>query len=140
MTPDPVVRRKVAIIERCLERVRSLTGGNPASLDDQTIEDAVILNLQRACEASIDAAMRLVSRRRLGLPQDSRQAFTLLEKDSVLTPEMSDRMRKMVGFRNIAIHAYEELDRDIIKAIATRHLGDFEDYSRAVMNVDDTEG
>jgi len=37
-----------------------------------TRQDSIILNLQRACEASIDAAMHLVRVRRMGIPQESR--------------------------------------------------------------------
>ena len=136
MAADPVLRRKVASIEHCLDRVRSLVGTDPTRLDDQTIEDAVVLNLQRACEAAIDAAMRVVARRRLGLPQDSREAFTLLEHASLLDGVAADRMRKMVGFRNVAIHAYQALDRAIVKRIVLEHLTDFEAFSRAVMAVD----
>lgn len=136
MAVDPVLRRKVASIERCLDRVRTLVGTDPARLDDQTIEDAVVLNLQRACEAAIDAAMRIVARRRLGLPQDSREAFTLLERASLLDGVVGDRMRKMVGFRNVAVHAYQALDRAIVASIVVERLVDFEAFARAVMAVD----
>ncbi len=37
-----------------------------------TRQDSIILNLHRACEASIDAAMHLVRVKRLGIPQESR--------------------------------------------------------------------
>jgi len=140
LTPDPVLRRKVAAIERCLKRVRELAAGDPDRLDDQTIEDAVVLNLQRACEAAIDAAMRVVAQRRLGLPQDSREAFTLLEQASLLDGPVADRMRKMVGFRNVAVHAYQDLDRTIVKKIVHDRLPDFEAFCRAVMAIRPPDG
>ena len=34
-------------------------------------------------------------------------------------------MKRMVGFRNIAIHEYQKLNLDIVRAIITEHLDDF---------------
>lgn len=136
MAPDLVLRCEVVSIGRWLDRVRHLVGGQPERLADQTIEDAVVLNLQRACEAAIAAAMRVVAQRRLGLPQDSREAFTLLERAALLEPNVADRMRKMVGFRNVAVHAYQELDKAIVTDIASNRLGDFEALAAAVMRIE----
>lgn len=46
--------------------------------------DMIILNLQRACEAVLDLAMYIVSTRKLGLPQNKRQAFVLLEENKII--------------------------------------------------------
>ena len=52
---DDVVLNKTGIIERCLRRVQEEYAGNPTNLhDDITKQDAVVLNLQRACRAAID--------------------------------------------------------------------------------------
>ena len=97
------------------------------------VEDSIVLNLQRACEAAIDLALRLVSLNRLGVPQESRAAFELLESAGMLDAELSGRMKRMVGFRNIAVHDYQRLSRPILLAILEERLGDFEAFSRAVV-------
>jgi uncharacterized protein YutE (UPF0331/DUF86 family) len=71
--------------------------------------------------------MRIVARERLGIPQDSRHGFTLLEEAGELSPDLADRMRRMVGFRNIAIHDYTKLSRPILESILNERLRDFED-------------
>ena len=77
---DDVLVNKAAAIERAISRVREEYAGDDRHLvTNQTRQDAIILNLQRACESSIDAAMHLVRVRRLGVPQETREAFTLLE-------------------------------------------------------------
>ena len=77
---DDVILNKAAGIERCLLRIVEEYGGDRENLfANQTKQDAIILNFQRACETSIDLAMYVISRRRLGLPQESRDAFTLLQ-------------------------------------------------------------
>ena len=84
---DDVVLAKAAVIERCIGRVREEHGGDDSHLtDDLRRQDSIILNLQRACEASIDLAMHLVRKERLGIPQDSREAFDLLAGANMSTP------------------------------------------------------
>jgi uncharacterized protein YutE (UPF0331/DUF86 family) len=43
-------------------------------------------------------------------------------------------MQSMVGFRNIAIHEYQALDADILKAILIKNLQDFEQFYTTILN------
>lgn len=123
---DDVSINKAATLERCVARVREEYSGNEANLfSDQTRQDAIILNLQRACEAAIDLAMHRVRLHRLGVPQESRDAFSMLAEAGRLDPVLSGRMAKMVGFRNIAVHDYRSLNLGIVKSIVTERLDDF---------------
>jgi len=131
---DDVVLNKAGIIERCLARVREVHAGDDANLlSDPTRQDSIVLNLQRACEASIDLAMHLVRKKRLGLPQETREAFQLLEEAGLLPPELARAMRAMVGFRSVAVHSYRELDLEIVRSIVRERLGDFEAFSSHVV-------
>jgi len=137
---DDVILNKIASIERCLARTREETSAGLDSLSDQTVQDAVVLNLQRACEASIDLASHLVARHRLGIPQDSRHTFTLLFEAGLLDAAGHDAMRRMVGFRNIAVQEYQRLSLPILKAILTSNLGDFVRFSGAMLKAGDASG
>jgi uncharacterized protein YutE (UPF0331/DUF86 family) len=131
---DDVVLNKVAIIERCVARVREEYGGDERNLlHDITKQDSIILNLQRSCEAAIDLAMHVVRLRRLGIPQETREAFELLRDASLLDPELADRMARMVGFRNVAVHDYRKLDLQIVRGIAADHLGDFLAFAKVMV-------
>ena len=82
---DDVVVNKVAIIERCLKRVREEYAGDERNISENfTRQDSIILNLQRACEAAIDLAMHLVRVNRLGVPQETREAFDLLHNAGIV--------------------------------------------------------
>jgi uncharacterized protein YutE (UPF0331/DUF86 family) len=123
---DDVLVNKAAIIERCIARVREEYAGDERNLTENiTRQDSIILNLQRACEAAIDLAMHVVRRRRLGVPQETRDAFRLLQEAGMLSPDLGDRLMRMVGFRNVAIHDYRRLDLQIVKRIVTSQLDDF---------------
>lgn len=131
---DDVLLNKAAAIERAVRRAREEYGGVDAHLfDDQTRQDAILLNLQRACESSIDAAMHLVRVHRLGIPQDTREAFDLLERAGRLDASLAARLKKMVGFRNIAIHQYQTLDLAIVRDIVVARLDDFLEFSRLLV-------
>jgi len=130
---DDVVVQKLASIDRCLASVRRYVADDLGRLADPMVLDAVVLNLQRACELAIDAACREVSRRGLGVPADSGDAFTILERDAVLSPAVAERMRRMVGFRNIAVHEYRRLDPVIVRTVVEHRLGDFEALCRELL-------
>jgi uncharacterized protein YutE (UPF0331/DUF86 family) len=131
---DDVVLAKAEIIERCVRRVREVHGGDPVGWQrDLTRQDALILNLQRACEATIDLAMHLVRQGRLGIPKESRQAFDLLEGAGVLPGDLAQPLRAMVGFRNVAVHDYQRLDLSVVEAIVAHHLDDLLAFTRLAL-------
>jgi uncharacterized protein YutE (UPF0331/DUF86 family) len=122
---DDVALNKAEVIERCVRRVRAVHAGDPRNLtDDLTRQDSIILNLQRACEASIDLAMHLVRLDRLGIPQQSRDAFAMLAQAGALPADLAQTLQKMVGFRNVAVHDYASINLDIVGSIIARHLDD----------------
>ena len=87
------------------------------------------MNLQRACEAFIDLAMHAVRLRELGLPKDSRDAFTLLERAGLLSGQLAGRMKKMVGFRNVAVYDYRAIDWAVVRSILKNDLVEVREYS-----------
>ena len=131
---DDVLLNKAATIERCLKRIEEEYQGHEEELEtNYTRQDAIVLNLLRACEAAIDMAMHVVRLRRLGLPQTSREAFALLEKAGLLSPSLSERMQAMVGFRNVAVHDYQALSLPILHRILKERLGNFLEFSETLL-------
>jgi uncharacterized protein YutE (UPF0331/DUF86 family) len=131
---DDVLVNKAAAIERAVRRVREEYADDARNLlENQTRQDAIILNLQRACESSIDAAMHLVRVHRLGVPQETREAFALLEQAKLLDARLAERLKKMVGFRNVAIHDYQTLNLEIVDRIVRDHLDDFLGFVRLLL-------
>jgi uncharacterized protein YutE (UPF0331/DUF86 family) len=130
---NDVILNKISVIERCINRIQEVYANDPANLKDYTKQDSIILNIQRSCEASIDLAMHIVSEQRLGLPQTSRDAFDMLQSNSIIDENIAKRLKAMVGFRNIAVHDYQTLNVDILNQIVDKHLGDFTDYTRQIL-------
>jgi uncharacterized protein YutE (UPF0331/DUF86 family) len=57
-----------------------------------------------------------------------------LEEHHIISKESSKQLQAMVGFRNIAVHDYQNLNIDIVIAIVESHLGDFELFIREVFD------
>ena len=132
---NDVLLNKTAVIERCLKRIHEVYEGNRENLMDYTKQDSIILNIQRACEASIDLAMHAVSERKLGVPKASREAFRFLQEAKLIEEDLASSLMNMVGFRNIAVHDYQTLDLDILEAILEKHIDDFKSFSKIILGM-----
>ena len=127
--PDNIILNKAAIIERSLNRMKEEYSYNP-QLDNYTHVDAMILNIERACQASIDLAQHLVAENHAGMPQTSADAFILLEKAKIISKDITKAMIKMTGFRNIVIHEYQEIDMNILREIAENEYKSLIEFCR----------
>ena len=134
---DDVLINKAATIERCVARAREEYFSDPASFASNfTRQDAAILNIQRACEAALDMGQHLIRRERLGVPQSARDVFALLAQAGRIELPLAQGLQRMVGFRNIAVHDYKALQLPITVAIIEKHLDEFLQYSKAILQRD----
>ncbi|MED1865807.1 DUF86 domain-containing protein [Fictibacillus nanhaiensis] len=130
---NDVILNKISIIERCLKRINEEYDNNPLNLENFTKQDSIILNIQRACEAAIDLGMHVVAEKKLGIPQTSRETFDLLQQNNIITLELCKGLKAMVGFRNIAVHDYQEVNLEIVQKIIEKHLIDFKIYTEQIL-------
>jgi uncharacterized protein YutE (UPF0331/DUF86 family) len=131
---DDVLLNKAATIERCVARAREEYAAAGDHFDtDFSRQDAAVLNIQRACEAALDMGHHLIRRDRLGLPQSARQVFDLLAQAGRIDPTLAESLKKMVGFRNIAVHDYQTLLLPITINVITQHMDEFLQFSSALL-------
>ena len=100
--------------------------GTAASPD---LQDIVVLNLSRAVQICVDLALHTLSGMDQPVPDTMGQAFDPLAKAGRISPDLALRSRKAVGFGSVAVHSYSNSDWAVVYAIATRHLGDFDDFA-----------
>ena len=131
---DSVILNKVASIERCVQRVKEDYIGHEEDFETNFMrQDAVILNLQRACELSIDLSNHLVKIKQLGIPQNSRHAFELLSDSDFISKELANDLADMVGFRNVAVYNYTKLDLAVVRSIIENHLNTFLNFTEGAL-------
>ena len=132
---DDIVLNKSDIIKKCIQRVYEEYADNPNNLNIITKQDSIILNIQRACEAAIDLGMHIIAEKELGIPQWSRDAFDILQDQGIIDNSISERLKAMIGFRNIAIHNYQKLSIKIIQSIIEKHLKDLVDFAEIIQSL-----
>lgn len=135
MKNDAVILNKYETIERCINRINDEYNETPANLNDYTKNDCIVLNLQRACQAVIDIAMYIVSSERLGIPHTNKDAFEMLFLNNYINEKTFKDMKGMIGFRNIAVHTYQEIDDQILQDVIENHLTDLCDFARQMLNI-----
>lgn len=136
---NEIILNKKISIERCIKQVHTyyaLDHGLPFETD-YLKQDAIGVNLLRACELSLDVANYLIKIRKLGLPQDSRDSFALLQRAGLITIQQMKALQAMVGFRNILVHNYQKLNLDIMVEVIEHHLQDLLDFANAALEAAD---
>ena len=131
---NDIVVNKVQSIHRCVARAREeyrLAGDR--FLEDQTHQDAAVLNVTRACELAIDLANHLIKTRKMGIPTRSTESFALLVARKAIPSQLEAKLARMVGFRNIAVHAYRDLNAEIVARVIQSDLDDLLTFTDCVL-------
>jgi uncharacterized protein YutE (UPF0331/DUF86 family) len=133
---DIVLSNKISIIRRAVKRAREEFVASKHFDTDFTHQDAAVLNLERACQASISIANRVISELDLPLPNSIRESFAILTREQLIPIELGKSLEAMVGFRNIAVHAYQELDLEIVKFIILERSKDLLAFADLMFDLD----
>lgn len=128
-----VLEAKIAALIRCVHRVKSQ---GILSLEDleKNIDkqDIIILNLQRAVQICVDIGNHILLDYDTETPATMAETFRKLAQNKLIPQSVADNLSRAVGFRNIAVHQYENLDCKIIYAIITSHLDDFRNFASEI--------
>jgi uncharacterized protein YutE (UPF0331/DUF86 family) len=123
---NDIVLNKKESIERCIKQIRAyyLLPAQEAFEADYLRQDAIAMNLQRACEQCIDLANHTIRAGKLGLPKESRDSFRLLAANHIITQELALRLEGIVGFRNVLVHEYQRMDIKLMIDVIENRLDD----------------
>lgn len=128
-----LISEKLESLRRCVHRVSEKCPPDLDTLEqDVDLQDIVTLNLSRAVQLSVDIGAHMVADLNVRPPDTMGQIFDLLGAAGIISPELAARLKKAVGFRNVAIHRYEAIDWGIVHEIARNHIDDFTSFARAV--------
>lgn len=129
-----VILNKAAIIERCVRRAREEYAGGGAEFESSySRQDAAVVNVMRACEACIDIGQVIIRAEKLGLNKSAGEIFDMLAQAKIIPANLSKELKNMVGFRNIAVHQYQELDLVKLVDVLNRRLDDLLEFVRVIV-------
>jgi uncharacterized protein YutE (UPF0331/DUF86 family) len=132
---NDIVLNKKESIERCIHQVGAYYAlpSDHSFEEDYLKQDAIAINLQRACEQCLDLANHTIKSRKLGLPKESKESFRLLAAAGIIPHELSLRLEGMVGFRNILVHQYQRMDIGLMIQVIEHHLDDLVTFSNHIV-------
>jgi uncharacterized protein YutE (UPF0331/DUF86 family) len=126
--PDLIIS-KAASVRGHLDRVASKTeSGLEAFLEDIDRQDVVAFNLHLAIENCIDIAAHIISENGWGVPGSASEMFYLLENKGLLQVDLTERMIKAVGLRNLIVHEYGKIELKLLFETVRRDLDDLNSY------------
>jgi uncharacterized protein YutE (UPF0331/DUF86 family) len=88
--------------------------------------------VQAAAQACIDLANHVIASSGWRVPKDYADAFAVLEENGILATELADRLRDLARLRNLLVHAYGEVDDEIIHRSLDAGLADLDEFARLI--------
>lgn len=129
-----LVERKLEALRHCLQRLRDKRPASAALLAaNADLQDVLVLNLSRAVQVCVDISAHMLAPSTQTAPATMGETFTRLAGAGLIDAELAVRLRRAVGFRNVAVHNYEVIDWDIVFALTGQPLSDFDRFASQVM-------
>ena len=136
---NEILSNKKISIERCvtqIDKYYALKGDLPFETD-YFRQDAISMNLQRICKLAIDIANHLIKTKKLGLPQDSRDSFALLQRTGLIGVGQMNCLQAIVGFRNVLVHEYARIDLRLLVNVIEHRMREVLDFANAALKAAD---
>jgi len=91
--------------------------------------------LQLACECVLDVTHHVISDQGYRQPVSYKDAVEVLQEEGVLEEELTERLKKWMGFRNVLVHFYLNVDHGRSYDAIRDDLGDFHAFARQVAHL-----
>ena len=126
-----LIEKRLAWIESSIERLRR--HARPDKIESDPLQLAFVEHtLQTAIQAAIDVATLIVTERKLGEPDATRSLFSLLAQDGWLTATDITVWRRIIGFRNIVVHRYLDVDPAVVRSVLESNVEDLHRFVRSI--------
>lgn len=102
-------------------------------LADLDCQESILFNLQMAVQNCIDIAAHIISEEELGIAGSTNEMFYILQENGYLSPELTENMVAAVGFRNLVVHEYGNIELRQVYQIAHQDIDDMEGFLKAII-------
>ena len=129
MVDHDLVLAKAGLIRRHLRRIKEKGGLDlEAFLSDLDRQEVISFNLHLAIENCTDLAAHIISEEGLGVPGSASEMFYLLEDSGYINSQLTEKMIKAVGLRNLIVHEYDKIDLTRLFEIVLKDTKDINDF------------
>ena len=103
-------------------------------LDDIDRQESILFNIQMAVQNCVDIAAHIVSEEGFGVPGSTNEMFYSLEENGFLHSEITEKIVKAVGFRNLIVHEYAKIDLAQVFEISQEDINDLSEYLKSIFD------
>ena len=96
-------------------------------------QESILFNIQTAVQNCIDIAAHIISEESFGVPGSTTEMLYVLEKNGYLENDLTQKMVKAVGFRNLIVHEYGKIELEQVYEIAKSDINDLNEYLKAII-------
>ncbi|MGL1891240.1 MAG: DUF86 domain-containing protein [Spirochaetaceae bacterium] len=133
---NEVIIKKIESLIRCIKRIEAKRPDESTALkSDYDLQDIISVNLERAVQISVDISAIIISERDIKPSNTMAGTFKALSDNSILPEELSIKLQKSVGFRNISVHEYNDIDWEFVFDIIHNHLSNFKFFIKEINNL-----
>jgi uncharacterized protein YutE (UPF0331/DUF86 family) len=128
-----IIMRKLDSLARCINRIEEKRPDSLETLiDNVDIQDILSINLERAVQVSVDIGAHIIADLSAPPPKTMGEVFSILSTEQIIPDEVGVALRKAVGFRNLSVHAYDQVDWERVFDIVHHRLDHFREYAAAI--------
>lgn len=129
-----LVLLKISSLQRCISRIEEKRPNSAQVLmENYDLQDIISINLERAIQICVDISSHILSDFPDRPPETMGESFSALSQKHIIPEELSQNLRRAVGFRNISVHQYHKLDWEIIYKLAADHLENFKEFAKCAV-------
>ena len=134
MIDKDLILAKAGKVDSHLRRIREKKAVTLEEfLGDLDRQESILFNMQMAIQSCIDIAAHVISDEEMGVPGSTNEMFYMLQENSWLPPELTEKMVAAVSFRNLIVHEYDNVDLKRVYDIAQQDISDLEDFLKAIV-------
>jgi len=133
MTNLSIIENKISSAKKYLKILEKYQKYSQEEIEnDVDRRGAVERYLYLAAQSSIDLADALIAYKNFRKPATLGESFRILEENGVILPELTEKMVKMTGFRNVVAHDYDKINYDIIYDVLQNRLNDIKVFLEVI--------
>jgi len=129
MIDKQIVYSRIQEIEDSLDRLKKIGEvEEEVFVADNNLKDIASYRLLIIIEASISICQHICAREIHKAPESYADCFSLLEKNNIITKDISVRLQQMARFRNMLIHIYWDIDYSLVHQIIKKRMNDTKEF------------
>lgn len=90
--------------------------------------------LQLSIEVLLDVGKLLIVIKGLKRPEENQEIFSTLCDKKIISEKLTSNLIGIANFRNILVHDYEKIDREIVYGKLQNNIIDFENFKKETLD------